>query len=106
MDANTQHLLNRGTQLTELLKQKQFVPMPAEDQVVVVFSGVKAYLDKVVTSEISKFEKLFLEHMKSKHKHILDAIRTDGILTKNAEAELHSILVDFIPSCGVQLKDK
>jgi hypothetical protein len=37
--------------------------MPAEEQVVVVFAGVKGY-DKMVTSEVSKFEKLFLEHIK------------------------------------------
>jgi F0F1-type ATP synthase alpha subunit len=55
--------LNRGAQLTELLKQKQYVPIPAEEQVV-VFAGVKGYLDKMVTSEISKFEirKRFLRY--------------------------------------------
>src|ERR1700710_1325374 len=71
LDTATQNLLNRGAQLTELLKQKQYVPMPAEEQVVVVFAGVKGYLDKMLTSEISKFEKLFLETIKSKHIHIL-----------------------------------
>lgn len=55
LDAATQQLLNRGGQLTELLKQKQFVPMAAEEQVCVVFAGVRGYLDKMVTSEISKF---------------------------------------------------
>jgi len=106
LDANTQHLLNRGTQLTELLKQKQFVPMPAEEQVIVIFAGVKAYLDKVVTSEISKFERLFIEHIKGKYKHILDNIRTKGTLDKEIDKELHTILAEFIPTCGVQLKEK
>merc|ERR1712187_1014625 len=61
LDAATQQLLNRGEKLTELLKQKQFVPMPAEEQVCVLYAGVRGYLDKVVTSEIAKFEQVFLD---------------------------------------------
>jgi F0F1-type ATP synthase alpha subunit len=106
LDANTQHLLNRGTQLTELLKQKQFIPIPVEEQVIVIFAGVKGYLDRVLTKEISKFEKLFIEHIKGKAKHILDNIRTTGILNKENEKELHSILEEFIPTCGIDLKEK
>jgi F0F1-type ATP synthase alpha subunit len=106
LDATTQHLLNRGAQLTELLKQKQYVPMQAEDQVVVVFAGVKGYLDKVLTTEISKFEKLFLDLLRSKHRGILDTIRKDGSLSKETEASLRKILEEFIPSSGLLLKDK
>lgn len=80
--------------------------MNIEDQVVMIFTGVNAYLDKVVTSEISKFEKLFLDHMKGKHKNILDTIRNEGTLSKEHTKELHQILEEFIPSCGIQLKDK
>jgi len=80
--------------------------MPAEEQVIVIFAGVKAYLDKVQTSEISKFERLFIDHIKGKYKHILDTIRTKGSLEKDIEKELHTILTEFIPTCGVQLKEK
>src|SRR6188768_992993 len=52
LDAATQHLLNRGEKLTELLKQKQYVPMVAEEQVCVLYAGVRGYLDKIQTSEI------------------------------------------------------
>ncbi|MCP3681507.1 MAG: F0F1 ATP synthase subunit alpha [bacterium] len=104
LDASTQQLLNRGAQLTELLKQKQYVPMSAEEQVVVVFCGVKGYLDKMMTSEISKFEGLFLDYVKSKYKHILDNIRKDGSLSQKAEAELRAILDEFIPSSGLAMR--
>jgi F-type H+-transporting ATPase subunit alpha len=77
LDAATQHLLNRGEKLTELLKQKQYVPIPAEEQVCILYAGVRGYLDKVMKSEIGKFEKLFMDHIKSKHSHILDSIRTE-----------------------------
>jgi len=56
LDAATQQVLNRGEKLTEVLKQKQFVPMPAEEQVCVLFAGTKGYLDKVHTKDIGEFE--------------------------------------------------
>jgi F0F1-type ATP synthase alpha subunit len=80
--------------------------MPAEEQVVVVFSGVKGYLDKMVTSEIAKFEKLFIDLMRTKYKHILDGIKKEGVLSPKMEAELRGILEEFIPSSGLQMKDK
>ncbi|HWA30665.1 MAG TPA: F0F1 ATP synthase subunit alpha, partial [Rhizomicrobium sp.] len=46
LDAATQRLLNRGSRLTELLKQPQFSPMPVEEQVISIFAGVRGYLDK------------------------------------------------------------
>merc|ERR1711933_195261 len=55
LDAATQQLLNRGEKLTELLKQKQFVPMPVERQACVLYAGTRGYLDKLVTSEIGRF---------------------------------------------------
>ena len=60
LDATTQNLLNRGEKLTELLKQKQYVPMRAEEQVCLLYAGVRGFLDTLETTEIDKFEKLFL----------------------------------------------
>merc|ERR1711948_176519 len=53
LDAATQQLLNRGVRLTELLKQGQYVPMPIEDQVAVIYCGVRGFLDKVDPSKIT-----------------------------------------------------
>lgn len=106
LDAATQQLLNRGAQLTELLKQKQYSPMSAEDQVVSVFSGVRGFLDKLMTSEIPKFEAKFLEMIKSKHGHILATIKKEGSLSPTHEKELYAILEEFVPNCGLQMKEK
>jgi len=104
LDAATQQLLNRGAQLTELLKQKQYVPMPAEEQVCVVYAGVRGYLDKVVTSEISKFEQLFLQHLKANHPNVLKAIRETGELSKETDAQLKTIIEQFLPESGLAMK--
>merc|ERR1711918_132200 len=45
LDASTQQLLSRGERLTELLKQGQYVPQPLEEQVAIIFCGVRGYLD-------------------------------------------------------------
>ena len=104
LDASTQQLLNRGAQLTELLKQKQYTPMSAEDQVVSIFCGVRGHLDKMMTSEIPKFEAMFLEMIKNKHKNILESIKKAGELTANGEKELTAVIEEFIPNCGLQMK--
>lgn len=75
LDAATQQLLNRGEKLTELLKQKQYVPMKAEEQVCSLFAGVRGFLDKLETSEISKFEQIYLALLRSKYPHIFESIK-------------------------------
>jgi F-type H+-transporting ATPase subunit alpha len=69
LDAATQQLLNRGVRLTELLKQGQYVPMPIEDQVVVIFAGVRGHLDKVDPSRIVQFEKVRFSPVFDTHAH-------------------------------------
>src|SRR5882762_2049809 len=60
LDASTQKLLARGARLTELLKQPQFRPMPIEEQVVVIFAGVRGYLDAITVEQIGRFEGTYL----------------------------------------------
>merc|ERR1719469_486063 len=98
LDAATQQLLNRGVRLTELLKQGQYVPMPIEDQVAVIYCGVRGMLDKTDPSKITDFEAKFLEHVKGTQKPLLDAIATDGYLTPESDAALNKVVVEFMAS--------
>jgi len=104
LDAATQQQLNRGEKLTALLKQKQYVPIPAEEQVCVLYAGVRGYLDKVQTSEIGRFEQLYVAHIRSKHMNVLDDIRTTKALSQKTDDELKSILEEFIPNAGLAMK--
>jgi len=98
LDQATQHLLNRGTRLTELLKQGQYVPMGIESQVAVIFTGVRGYLDKFDPSHITKFEKKFMEHVTSTHQDFLTKLKEAGSLTEDLEAKLKSIVENFLES--------
>ncbi|XP_040575139.1 ATP synthase subunit alpha, mitochondrial [Lepeophtheirus salmonis] len=96
LDAATQQLLNRGVRLTELLKQGQYVPMAIEDQVAVIYCGVRGFLDKLDPAKITDFEKKFLEHVRSSQKPLLDQIAKDGHLSDTSDKALHKVVVDFL----------
>jgi len=96
LDAATQQLLNRGVRLTELLKQGQYVPMAIEDQVCVIYCGVRGYLDKMDPSKITKFEKEFLQHIQTNERALLDSIAAEGKISEANDAKMKTIVQSFI----------
>ena len=104
LDAATQQLLNRGEKLTELLKQKQYVPMPVEEQACVLFAGVRGYLDKIETKDIAKFERDYLAAIHSKASHIPNTIRTEGYISDKTEGDLKAFIEEFMPASGLKIK--
>jgi F-type H+/Na+-transporting ATPase subunit alpha len=98
LDATTQRLLNRGSRLTELLKQAQFSPLKMEEQVVVIYAGVNGYLDPLPVNRIKAFEDGLLAHFRSKHADILEAIRDSGDLSDAVAAKLKSAVESFAKS--------
>jgi len=96
LDAATQQLLNRGVRLTELLKQGQYVPMAIEEQVAVIFCGVRGYLDKMDPTKITQFEKEFLQHVKTNEKALLQQIATDGQITDATNTKLKDVVTKFL----------
>ena len=95
LDAATQKLLARGARLTELLKQPQYSPLTMEEQVVVIFSGVRGYLDAIEVGQIGDFEKQLLFEMHAKHQDLLDTILKEGALSQESETKLSEILDGF-----------
>ena len=98
LDAATQQLLNRGVRLTELLKQGQYVPMPIEEQVAVIYTGVRGYLDKLDPVRIGRFEREFLQHIKTSHQDLLSRIASEGRISDEVDANLKTIVTNFFAS--------
>lgn len=96
LDASTQQLLNRGVRLTELLKQGQYVPMAIEEQVCVIYCGVRGYLDKMDPSKITTFEKEFLAHIKTSELALLQTIAKEGAISEDSDAKLKNIVKTFL----------
>ncbi len=95
LDASTQKLLNRGSKLTELLKQDQYSPMGVAQQVIAVFSGVRGFLDDVEISDIKNTEKLIYDEVKSSGPEIIDSINKTGKIEEKVEKKLISIIEKF-----------
>jgi F-type H+-transporting ATPase subunit alpha len=96
LDASTQQLLNRGVRLTELLKQGQYVPMAIEEQVAVIYAGVKGHLDKLDPSKITQFEKEFLIHIRANEQELLKTIREEGQLSPTSDEKLKNLVINFL----------
>tara|TARA_B100000945_G_C20263150_1_gene540285 strand:- start:522 stop:908 length:387 start_codon:yes stop_codon:yes gene_type:complete len=95
LDASTQKLLNRGSKLTELLKQKQYSPMTVAEQVISVFCGVRGYLDNIEQKNIAEFETKIIEKCKSEKPEILNAISSSGKLEENTEKLLVETITEL-----------
>jgi len=95
LDPTTQQLLNRGRRLTELLKQPQYAPLAVEEQVCVIFAGVKGFLDKVKVEDITRFEKGLLQELRGPGSAILAAIRTDKQIKPETEEKLKALLTSY-----------
>ena len=91
LDAATQQLLARGARLTELLKQGQYEPLSVEEQVVVIYAGVKGYLDNIEISDIAKFEQALLSNLRES-KSILDVIKSKAALDNDIEKSITNLI--------------
>ena len=95
LDSATKALLARGGRLTELLKQPVYHPLSVEEQVFIIFSGVKGYLDKVQIKDIKEFEQKAIHEAKVKHSKLLDTIRKDKVISEALEIELGKFFENF-----------
>jgi F-type H+-transporting ATPase subunit alpha len=98
LDPTTQRLLNRGSRLTELLKQPQFSPLKMEEQVAVIYAGVNGYLDALPVNRVRAFEDGLLAQLRGKGADILESIRTSKDLPSDVEAKLKDLVVSFAKS--------
>jgi F-type H+-transporting ATPase subunit alpha len=95
LDVSTQKLLNRGSKLTELLKQDQYSPMTVAEQVISVYTGVKGYLDSVDINQIRSFEKDLLELIKNEKSEILESIQKSGKIEEDTDKILSEIITNY-----------
>ncbi len=92
LDAATQRLLNRGSRLTELLKQAQFSPLKMEEQVCVIYAGVNGYLDPMPLNKIKPFEDALLTSLRGPNAAILEDIRSTRDLSDGTAAKLKAVV--------------
>ncbi len=92
LDASTQRLLARGERLTELLKQPQYSPLQAEEQVCVLYAGTRGYLDKLPVAKVLPFQNELLTRLRGQPGGVLERIRDSKALSSELEDELKVVL--------------
>lgn len=95
LDAATKKQLERGARTVEILKQPQFRPMPAEQQVVVIYAVTNGFLDAVPVAEIKDWEAKFLEYIVAEYPQVTEAIRNEKVLSKETEESLRRAIEAF-----------
>jgi F-type H+-transporting ATPase subunit alpha len=95
LDAATQAQLFRGERLVELLKQDQYKPLSAVQQVISLFAGVRGLLDDIKVADIKRFESGLLNFVEEKHKDIIDAIDKEKKLSDETEEKLKNAVNAF-----------
>jgi len=88
LDASTRYLLARGVLLTELLKQPQFQPLPVEEQVFIIFAGVRGFLTDVPVAQVGAFQAYALDSVKKTAPDILTTIKEKEALDSGMESRL------------------
>ena len=89
---STQKLLNRGSKLTELLKQNQYSPLTVGEQVVSIFTGVSGYLDDIELNKVKKFETNLLDKIRNDYPEILENINSSGKLEDDIKTKLVEVI--------------
>ncbi len=95
LDEHSRNQLERGTRMVEVLKQPPYSPVAVEKQVIMIYAGVKGYLDDIPASSVTKFEQEFYPFIEAKYSKILDSIRESKKLDEETEKELVAAIEDF-----------
>jgi len=95
LDAATQRQLARGERLVEVLKQGQYVPVPVEEQILIIYAATNGFLDGYEVSVLTRYQQEMLTYIKSTHAQVLESIRDKKQLTDEIKAAADKALEAF-----------
>jgi F-type H+-transporting ATPase subunit alpha len=95
LDKATQAQLDRGVRLVELLKQPQFQPMSLGEEVTVLFSGTRGFLDKYGVDKLGAYEPQLLAFVKNKYPEVLKEIDEKMVISPDLEKKMKDVLTEF-----------
>ncbi|KKW35152.1 MAG: ATP synthase subunit alpha [Candidatus Giovannonibacteria bacterium GW2011_GWA2_53_7] len=95
LDETTKQQLERGKRLTEILKQRQYEPMPVQHQVAIIYAAINGYLDAVPVEKMADFEAKFHTYLRDRQASLMDKLTKAADLTDALETELKAALDTF-----------
>jgi F-type H+-transporting ATPase subunit alpha len=84
--------LNRGQRLVEILKQKQFSPLPFSKQILIIFAGTNGYLDDLQVSQVRDFEQALYKYVDTANPNLLSAIMEKKVLDDALKNDMHTVI--------------
>jgi len=95
LDKATRAQLERGQRITEILKQSEYVPVPVEKQVVILYAAINGYIDDIPVDKVRAFETDFHRFMEANHPEIGETIAREKELTPETEEKLKTAIAEF-----------
>ena len=92
LDKATQAQLNRGKRLVEILKQKQFSPLPFSKQILIIFAGTSGALDDLAVEQVSEFEAALYKYVDASHPQLLRTIMEKKVLDDGLKAQMVQVI--------------
>jgi len=103
VDAETQRQLSRGSRMVEVLKQGKNVPLPVEDQIIIIFAAAQGFMDDLELKDIARFEKELVSYVRNTAPELLSEIKA---FSNETEAKLKSRIKEIKATFNVTIKTK
>lgn len=95
LDKATQQQLDRGYRMVELLKQPQYQPLPAIEQVMSIYAGTEGFLDEVPVKDVQRWEKEFLDFIRTVKSDVWNALDREKKMTDKIVTDLKAAINEF-----------
>lgn len=95
LDKDSKERIAKGQRLIEILKQDQYKPMPVEEQVVILYAAVNNFLNDIAVEEVRRFEKEFLDYIKTHKSELIAEITNKKTLDDDVKNMLNSTIEEF-----------
>ena len=95
LDDATRTRLERGQRISEVLKQAQYVPLPMNNQVVVLYAAINGYMDQVPVDTVKQWESNFIAFISANHSDIMESITTNSDINEETETKLKEAIEAF-----------
>ncbi len=95
LDKATLAQIERGKRMIELLKQDQYVPLPVEQQVMLIFAGTEGLLDDIPVEAVRKFDEEFLRFITVNKEALLKEIAEKKALDDSLKEKISQAVEEF-----------
>jgi F-type H+-transporting ATPase subunit alpha len=95
LDKASQSQLDRGERLTEVLKQDQYVPLPVEKQILIIYAGNRGFLDEIEVERIKEYEEELYTFFEKEQAKLLKKIAEKRELSTDLDEAISLALKEF-----------